>query len=281
MTLPVDSSAPESEHSELARFLAIGGSDSCGGAGIQADIKTGAALGVDVSTAITAITAQNSMGVQSVWPVPEEMVTAQIDSVCSDLAPRTIKLGMLFDAQRVSVVAEAIRKYQFRSVVCDPVLVSTSERVLLDSAGCEALLSLLPLVSLLTPNRAEAAVLSGRNVSTLADYLDAGRALLDLGAQAVLLKGGHMDGTDSADALLLADHSPPLWFAAPRIMTRNDHGTGCVLASAIAAGVALGCSLPDAISCAREFVQHALLNTSHVWNGSGRGGMRLLHPLGM
>ncbi len=278
MTPSASESARAAGHPELARLLVVGGADSCGGAGIQADIKTGAALGVDVSTAITAVTAQNSLGVQSVWPVPEEMVTAQMTSVCTDIPPRAVKLGMLVDAPRVLAVAAAIRIYELQCVVCDPVLVSTSGCMLLDFPGREALLSLLPLVSLFTPNAAEAAALSGRNVRSIAEYLDAGRALIDLGAHAILLKGGHMGGEDSADALLLHDHPSPLWFTAPRIATHNDHGTGCVLASAIAAGLALGRTLPDAVAGARAFVQQALLSAAHVWNGNGRGGMNLLHP---
>jgi hydroxymethylpyrimidine/phosphomethylpyrimidine kinase len=268
-------SAAKKESRELARLLVIGGSDSCGGAGIQADIKTGAALGVDVSTAITAITAQNSLGVQEVWPVPEQMLAAQIASVCADIPPHAVKLGMLFDAARVRIVAAAIRKHGLHPLVCDPVLASTSKYELLDDAGRDALRSLLPLVDLLTPNSAEAAVLTGREVRTMDEYLDAGRVLLHFGAQAVLLKGGHMGGEDSADALLLRDSPSPLWFSAPRITTCNDHGTGCVLASAIAAHLAMGCSIPEAVASARDFVQQALLRSVDAWNGNGRGGMNL------
>lgn len=261
---------------ELVRLLAIGGSDCCGGAGIQADIKTGAALGVDVSSAITAVTAQNSLGVQQVWSVPEDMLTAQIDSVCADIPPHAVKLGMLFDAARVRIVTEAIRAYKLERVVCDPVLASTSGKALLDEEGRNALLLLLPLIALLTPNTAEAAALSGREICNQDEYLNAGRALLDLGVKAVLLKGGHMGGDTSADALLLRDYPSPQWFAAPRIATRNDHGTGCVLASAIAAHLALGCDMHDAVAGARRFVQQALERSASVWNGNGRGGMNLL-----
>lgn len=262
---------------EFPRLLAIGGSDSCGGAGIQADTKTGAAMGVDVSAVITAITAQNSVDVQAIWPVPLDVMVAQLTSVCSDIPPHAVKLGMLFDAPRVMAVGDAIRQYELHCVVCDPVLASTSGKSLLDADGVKALLSLLPLISLLTPNSMEAAALSGRNVENAADLVDAGRALLDLGAKAVLLKGGHLGGKESTDLLLQRDDSRSISFSAPRLETRNDHGTGCVLASSIAAGLALGRTLPGAVIAARAFVQKALESSAQAWNGQGRGGMQLLH----
>lgn len=273
MTQPAASTIP-APHG-LPRMLAIGGSDSCGGAGIQADIKTGMALGVEVSTAITAITAQNSLGVQKITPVSTAMLAAQIGSVCEDIPPAAIKLGMLFDAARLGIVRKALLEYRVPYVVCDPVLVSTSGRVLLNEAGRRALMELLPLVTLLTPNADEAALLSGCEVRTPKEYLDAGRILLDRGASAVLLKGGHMGGEESSDALLQRDDAAPLWFSAPRIETRNDHGTGCVLASAIAAGLAQGMTLVEAVGKARDFVQQALIRSSGIWNGNGRGGMIL------
>lgn len=261
---------------ELVRMLAIGGSDSCGGAGIQADIKTGAALGVEVTTAITAVTAQNSLGVQQLGPVPEDLLRAQIVSVVTDIRPHAVKLGMLFDAARVNIVGEALCEFRLAPVVCDPVLASTSGRALLDDAGKEAIKSLLPLVALLTPNANEAAALTGRKVSNADQYLDAGRALLDLGARAVLLKGGHMDGDNSSDALLDGNDRPPTWYSRPRIRTRNDHGTGCVLASAITAELAKGHALSDAVTNAREFVQQALVRSAVLWHGAGHGGMDLV-----
>jgi hydroxymethylpyrimidine/phosphomethylpyrimidine kinase len=257
----------------LPRMLAIGGSDSCGGAGIQADIKTGMALGVEVSTAITAITAQNSLGVQKIRPVSTALLTAQIDSVCEDIPPAAIKLGMLFDAARLRIVGKTLLKYRVPYVVCDPVLVSTSGRVLLNEAGRRVLMELLPLVTLLTPNAEEAALLSGCEVRTPEEYLNAGRILLDRGASAVLLKGGHMGGEESSDILLQRYDAVPLSFSAPRIETHNDHGTGCVLASAIASGLAQGMTLVEAVGKARDFVQQALTRSTGIWNGNGRGGM--------
>jgi hydroxymethylpyrimidine/phosphomethylpyrimidine kinase len=260
----------------LFRLLAIGGSDSCGGAGIQADIKTAARFGVDTATVVTAVTAQNSLGVQAQWAVPEEFVAAQLESVCSDAPPHAVKLGMLCDGPRVRLVAAAIDRYGLYPVVCDPVLVSTSGRRLLDDEGRRELLALLPHLSLLTPNAVEAALLSGREVNDSATLLDAGRALLDLGAVAVLLKGGHMGGDQSTDFLLLGSQTEPIRYTAPRIVTRNDHGTGCVLASAIAAALARGLCLVDAVARAKAFLLQALRQSTLLWNGGGRGGMALI-----
>jgi hydroxymethylpyrimidine/phosphomethylpyrimidine kinase len=261
---------------EMRRLLSIGGSDSCGGAGVQGDIKTGAAFGVDVSTAITAITAQNSTGVQAVEPVSLQILRAQIASICSDLRPHAVKLGMLYDAARVEAVGEAIRTYELRNVVCDPVLVSTSGTTLLDNEGSKALLSLLPLFTLLTPNVMEAAALTGVSVRNAADLLDAGRKLLDRGAHAVLLKGGHLNGGDCTDMLVHKQTSTVLYFAAPRIHTRNDHGTGCVLATAIASELAQGTPLAEAVKRACAFIQAVLKKSATLWNGSGRGSMNLV-----
>jgi hydroxymethylpyrimidine/phosphomethylpyrimidine kinase len=261
---------------ELFRMLAVGGSDSCGGAGIQADIKTASRFGVDTATVITAVTAQNSHGVHSCWAVPEALVAAQLESVCTDAPPHAVKLGMLCDGPRVRLVAEAIDRYGLHPVVCDPVLTSTSGRPLLDDEGRQELLALLPRLALLTPNAVEAALLSGREVSSAATLIDAGRALLDLGSPAVLLKGGHLGGDESTDILLLGSRADPIRFAAPRVATRNDHGTGCVLASGVAAGLARGLALVDAVARAKAFLQQALLSGAPLWNGGGRGGTALV-----
>lgn len=265
-----------SQHAELRRLLVIGGSDSSGGAGIQADIKTGAALGVDVATAIAAITAQNSLGVHAIDPVTPAMLRAQIASVCSDIPPHAVKLGMLCDAARVSVVADAIRSYELRNVVCDPALVSTSGAPLLDARGSRRLLTLLPFFTLITPNLMEAAALTGMCVRDSASLLEAGRTLLDRGANAVLLKGGHLDGDECVDVLLQKRCIDPIYLPSPRVETRNDHGTGCVLASAIASGLARGLELVAAVKSGCAFVQAALQRSASLWTGAGRGSMNLL-----
>lgn len=264
------------DRADLPRLLVIGGSDSSGGAGIQADIKTGSALGVDVSTAITAITAQNSLGVRAVEPVSVEMLRAQIASVCSDLPPHAVKLGMLYDGARVEAIAEAIITHKLRNVVCDPVLVSTSGTTLLDLNGSKLLLSMLPLFALFTPNAMEAAALTAIPVQNSSDLLVAGRILLNRGANAVLLKGGHLGGSDSTDVLLQAHSPEPVFLSSSRVETRNDHGTGCVLASAIASALARGMELVEAVTSGRAFVQAALQRSAHLRHGAGRGSMNLL-----
>jgi len=264
------------ERIELRRVLAIGGSDSCGGAGIQGDIKTGAAFGVDVATAITAITAQNSMGVQAVEPVPLNVFRAQISSVCSDIRLHGVKLGMLYDGARVRAVTDAILEHKLENVVCDPVLASTSGTILLDRDGVDALIAALPLFALLTPNALEATALTGKRIETQSDLVMAGYALLDLGARAVLMKGGHLDGYESTDVLLQRERSGLMYFSFPRIRTSNDHGTGCALATSIASGLARGLDLPKAVATGRDFVQGALLRSIQLRNGAGRGSLDLL-----
>jgi hydroxymethylpyrimidine/phosphomethylpyrimidine kinase len=261
---------------KLRRVLTIGGSDSAGGAGIQGDVKTGTTMGVDVATVISAITAQNSLGVQALEPIPLDMFRAQISSVCSDIPVHAVKLGMLYDASRVRVVIDAIRQYAWDNIVCDPVLVSTSGTPLLDRDGLEALVSVLPVFTLLTPNVPEVVAITGKSVATQSDLVEGGRALLDLDARAVLLKGGHVNGDKSTDILLQKGMSEPTYFSSRRMHTRNDHGTGCALATAIASGLAVGIDLPKAVSKGREFVQGALRRSIHLWNGSGRGSMDLL-----
>jgi hydroxymethylpyrimidine/phosphomethylpyrimidine kinase len=260
---------------ELRRVLTIGGSDSAGGAGIQADVKTGTALGVDVATVISAITAQNSLGVQALEPVSLDMFRTQISSVSSDIPVHAVKLGMLYDELRVRLVIDAIRQFEWDNIVCDPVLVSTSGTPVLDQDGLKVLVSALPLFTLLTPNVPEVVAMTGKIVATESDLIEAGHALMDLGTRAVLLKGGHLNGDKSTDILLQKGISEPTYFSSRRVHTRNDHGTGCALATAIASGLATGIDLPKAVSKGREFVQGALRRSIHLRNGSGRGSMDL------
>jgi hydroxymethylpyrimidine/phosphomethylpyrimidine kinase len=260
---------------ELRRVLTIGGSDSAGGAGIQADVKTGTALGVDVATVISAITAQNSLGVQALEPVSLDMFRTQISSVSSDIPVHAVKLGMLYDGLRVRLVIDAIRQFEWDNIVCDPVLVSTSGTPVLDQDGLKVLVSALPLFTLLTPNVPEVVAMTGKIVATESDLIEAGHALMDLGTRAVLLKGGHLNGDKSTDILLQKGISEPTYFSSRRMHTRNDHGTGCALATAIASGLATGIDLPKAVSKGREFVQGALRRSIHLRNGSGRGSMDL------
>jgi hydroxymethylpyrimidine/phosphomethylpyrimidine kinase len=256
---------------QYPRLLSIAGSDSGGGAGVQADLKTFAALGCYGTTAITALTAQNTTGVRAIHAVPLDMLAQQIDAVVEDIGVDAVKLGMLHSAPTIETVAAAIARHQLRQVVLDPVMVATSGAVLIDPAAIDALVRLIfPLALLVTPNLDEAAMLVGHALHTEADMTDAAQQLLRMGARAVLLKGGHLAGDTVAD-LLLQPGSPPLWMRAPRIHTLNTHGTGCTLSSAIAARLALGDDLPQAVQTAREFVRGALAAGAGVRTGAGSG----------
>ncbi|MDE2379977.1 bifunctional hydroxymethylpyrimidine kinase/phosphomethylpyrimidine kinase, partial [Bradyrhizobium sp.] len=231
--------------------LTIAGSDSSGGAGIQADLKTFAALGVYGASAITALTAQNTVGVTGIHAVPAEFVTAQIDAVFSDLAVGAVKIGMVAQAAVIDAIATALARWSPRHVVLDPVMVATSGDRLLAPEAVEALRTrLIPLASIVTPNLPEAAALLDEPVATAeAEIAGQGRRLLALGCRAVLVKGGHGQGTESTDYLVTAAGTKTL--AAPRVATKNTHGTGCSLSSAVAAGLARGEALELAVDNAK------------------------------
>jgi hydroxymethylpyrimidine/phosphomethylpyrimidine kinase len=251
--------------------LTIAGSDSSGGAGIQADLKTFSAFGVYGASVITALTAQNTQGVQAVEAVPAGFVAAQLDSVLSDLAVDAVKTGMLADAGITEAVARALRAALPRPLVVDPVMVATSGDVLLRPEAIGAVRSaLIPLATLITPNLAEAAVLlDARKAESEADMRDQARALLGLGCRAVLVKGGHGTGDQAVD--VLADASGVEVCASPRIATPHTHGTGCTLSAAIAALLAQGATLPDAVRRAKAFVWHGLHAGRTLGVGGGRG----------
>lgn len=253
------------------RVLSIAGSDSGGGAGIQADIKTFSALGCFGMTAITALTAQNTCGVRAIHAVPPEMLRDQIDAVLEDIGADAVKVGMLHAPDIVRTVAQAIDRHQLQRVVFDPVMVATSGAKLIDDPAIAVLVTeLFPRATLITPNLDEAALLVGRPLHTPQDMALAAAELLARGARAVLLKGGHLAGDVVTDLLLMPEHEP-LWMHAPRIHTANTHGTGCTLSSAIAAYLALGASLSDAVQQAREFVRQALQAGASVQTGQGSG----------
>ncbi|MDB5946787.1 MAG: phosphomethylpyrimidine kinase [Ramlibacter sp.] len=253
------------------RLLSIAGSDSGGGAGIQADLKTFAALGCYGMTAITALTAQNTLGVRAIHSVPGEMLRDQIDAVVEDIGVDAVKIGMLHSAQTVRTVAAAIDRHGLRSVVLDPVMMSTSGARLIDDDAQAVLVSeLFRRAAVVTPNLDEAALLVGQPLAGEADMEAAARQLLEMGAHAVLLKGGHLPGDTVCD-LLLARDGAPRWMRAPRIRTGNTHGTGCTLSSAIAAHLALGAPLTQAVELARAFVRSALEAGAAVRTGAGSG----------
>jgi hydroxymethylpyrimidine/phosphomethylpyrimidine kinase len=253
------------------RVLSIAGSDSGGGAGIQADLKTFAALGCFGMTAITALTAQNTLGVRSIHSVPVQMLRDQVDAVVEDIGVDAVKIGMLHSAETVVTVAEAIDRHSLRRVVLDPVMMSTSgARLIDDDAQAVLVRELFRRVALVTPNLDEAGLLVGRPLKSEADMELAARELLAMGAAAVLLKGGHLEGDTVSDLLLVRDAAPH-WMRAPRIATANTHGTGCTLSSAIAAQLALGADLRQAVELARAYVRGALEAGAPVRTGAGSG----------
>jgi hydroxymethylpyrimidine/phosphomethylpyrimidine kinase len=267
---------------EYLRVLSIAGSDSGGGAGIQADLKTFAALGCYGMTAITALTAQNTLGVRAIHGVPPQMLRDQIDAVLEDIGAHAVKIGMLHAPEIVQTVAEAIDRHALQKVVLDPVMVATSGAVLIDNPAIVMLVrELFPRALVITPNLDEASLLVCRPLSSESDMEAAAQEMLTMGANAVLLKGGHLSGDLVCDLLLTKDGAAH-WMRAPRIHTRNTHGTGCTLSSAIAAHLALGATLLEAVQAARAFVRAALEAGAKVRTGAGSGPLNHGHaPLPM
>jgi hydroxymethylpyrimidine/phosphomethylpyrimidine kinase len=266
-----------------ARVLSIAGSDSGGGAGIQADLKTFAALGCYGMTAITALTAQNTLGVSALQVVPPDMVAAQIAAVASDIGIDAVKIGMLPTPDIVHAVALALQHLDTRPpIVLDPVMVATSGDRLMARETVEVMVQeLFPLVSVITPNLDEAALLLQRPLTHPDQFAAAAADLLTMGAPSVLLKGGHLQGDTLLDLLLTRDGLQQAW-RAPRIASRNLHGTGCTLSSALAAYLALGQTLLDATALARAYVLEAIAAGAEVQTGQGHGPLNHGHaPLPM
>ncbi len=256
---------------QYPRVLSIAGSDSGGGAGIQADLKTISALGCYGMTAITALTAQNTQGVRAIHAVPPQMLQDQIDAVVEDIGVHAAKIGMLHAPEIVATVAAAIDRHRLAPVVLDPVMVATSGAVLIGEAAIAELVArLFPRAALVTPNLDEAALLVGRRLDGESAMLEAAQRLQAIGARAVLVKGGHLEG-DTVSDLLVDAESRVHWIRAPRIDSPNTHGTGCTLSSAIAARLALGDTLADAVSAAHAFVRAALVAGASVRTGHGSG----------
>lgn len=262
---------------EYPRVLSIAGSDSGGGAGIQADLKTFAALGCYGMTAITALTAQNTQGVRAIHGVPSEMLRDQIDAVVEDMGLDAVKIGMLHAPDIVQTVAEAIDRHALQKVVLDPVMVATSGAVLIDNPAIAVLVrELFWRAAVITPNLDEASLLVGRPLGSEQAMEAAARELLAKGAQAVLLKGGHLAGEVVSD-LLVTQNGELHWMRAPRIHSANTHGTGCTLSSAIAAHLALGAPLLEAVQAARAYVRAALEAGAKVRTGAGSGPLNHGH----
>ncbi|MEI9939466.1 MAG: bifunctional hydroxymethylpyrimidine kinase/phosphomethylpyrimidine kinase [Pseudomonadota bacterium] len=261
------------------RVLVVAGSDSGGGAGIQADIKTITVLGGYAATAITALTAQNTLGVYGVLPIDPDFVAEQMTVVLTDIGADAVKTGMLFSEEIISAVASTLEIRARRvPVIVDPVMVAKGGTSLLQERARSALVErLLPLAALITPNAPEAAALAGIEVETVADMERAADRLLALGASAVLIKGGHIPGDSIVDIFRTAD-GEGAHFEHPRIVTRSTHGTGCTLASAIACGVAHGFTLRSAVERAEDYVVEAIRTAPGL--GKGHGPLNHGHVIG-
>lgn len=258
--------------------LTIAGSDSGGGAGIQADLKTFSALGCYGMSAITALTAQNTIGVFGIHPVPPAFVAEQLDAVFSDIAVDAIKIGMLFSAELIHVVADRLRRHDASPVVLDPVMVAQSGDKLLQDDAVDAIRTvLMPLADVVTPNLPEAAVLLDRPVVTRADMRQAAKEIANMGARSVLIKAGHLEADDRTDLFYTRDGDRYLELPGVFIHTRNNHGTGCTLSSAVAAFMACGASSEDAVRQAKTYITEAIRSGAHFRLGKGHGPVDHFH----
>ncbi|MEK4516513.1 bifunctional hydroxymethylpyrimidine kinase/phosphomethylpyrimidine kinase [Paenibacillus sp. FSL H8-0122] len=254
----------------IRKALTIAGSDSGGGAGIQADLKTFQELGVYGMSALTALTAQNTLGVQGVFPMEPETVAAQLDSIGSDLEPDAIKTGMLFSSDIIRVVAGKVQQYGWQhKLVIDPVMVAKGGSQLLLQEAIQALItSLLPLSLAITPNLPEAEMLTGMKIQGREDREQAARLLHQMGPEYIILKGGHDSSGDEAVDLLY-DGREFQYMSSPRIATKHTHGTGCTFSAAVTAGLALGHSMPEAVLTAKAFIQAAIEDSLNIGAGQG------------
>ncbi len=262
------------------RALTIAGSDSGGGAGIQADLKTFSALGCFGMSAITALTAQNTRVVTGIFPAPPEFIGEQIDAVMADIGADAVKIGMLHSPEVIETVAAKLKQWACPNVVVDPVMISKSgDKLLLDDAVTALKERLLPLATVITPNLPEASVLLGRPVETAGDMADAARDLAGFGTANVLVKGGHLTGSQSHDLLYTGPTGAMTQFPGERIDTPNSHGTGCTLSSAIAAGLARGLDLIDAVHQAKRYITGALKAGAAYTTGRGHGPVHHFYDL--
>lgn len=253
----------------MKKALTIAGSDSGGGAGIQADLKTFQELNVYGMSALTAVTAQNTLGVQGVFPLEAEAVAEQIHSVGVDIGVDALKTGMLFNAEIIGAVADKIKHFRWEAVVVDPVMIAKGGAPLLELEAVSALKKhLLPLCLVITPNIPEAEVLTGMTINNLEEKREAAKQIHALGARNVIIKGGHdEESQESVD--LLFDGRDFACFSTQRIETRNTHGTGCTFSAAITAELAQGSSVYDAVSLAKDFIHSAIIHQLHIGNGHG------------
>lgn len=250
------------------QVLTIAGSDSGGGAGIQADLKTFQELGVFGTSVVTAVTAQNTRGVHGVEAVSPELVTRQLDAIGTDFSIEACKTGMLFDATCIEVVAAGVRRHVLKRLVVDPVMVAKGGASLLQDTAIDALkTSLLPLAAVVTPNVPEAEVLTGMTIRSLEDRLEAAKRILSYGVEAVILKGGHLEGDVAQDVVMTSAEAYLL--SAPRIQTMHTHGTGCTFSAALTSELAKGEVLIDATVTAKRFIQSAITHGLNIGAGHG------------
>jgi len=260
------------EKKTYRRVLTIAGSDSGGGAGIQADLKTIAANGCYGMSVITALTAQNTLGVTGIHAVPIEFVAAQMEAVLADIGADAVKIGMLFSPELIRTVADNLKKFAVRAIVLDPVMIAQSGDKLLQDEAIEALKQhLIPLARLITPNLPEASVLLGRDIATPAAIEQAAVDLAGLGCPNVLIKGGHLETAASDDCLYLAAEQRMVTLPGDRIATRNNHGTGCTLSSAIASFIARGEAVENAVRLAKDYITGAIRAGAAYTIGHGHG----------
>ena len=254
------------------RVLTIAGSDSGGGAGIQADIKAISAMGCYAASAITAITVQNTLGVQAVHPVPLDILQGQIEAVLSDIGADAVKIGMLHSAEVVELVADMLEKYSIANVVLDPVMVSTSGHRLIEEDAVDVIKTrLMPLARVITPNLPEAEILAGCSITGEEDFDAVARRLSDNGAVSVLLKAGHLENDELVDYFYNAEEDSMTRLPSRRVHTMNTHGTGCTLSSALAAALAKGEDLTQAAISAKEYISQAIISGADYQIGGGHG----------
>ena len=261
-----------------ASVLTIAGSDCSGGAGIQADMKTISALGAYAASAITAITVQNTCGVEAIHPIPPQFVAGQIEAVLTDIHPNAVKIGMVNDVKIIRSIASTLHKFKPQHIVFDPVMVSSSGRRLMDDSAIEVLTNeLIPETTLITPNLGEAEVLTGHRVACVEEMKTAAKEILQYGCQTVLVKGGHLLGGEMVDVLQLKNQEVPFLFSAPQIESNNTHGTGCTLSSAIATYLALGEPINKAVEKAKDYLYKGICAGKDVHIGEGHGPLNHLY----
>lgn len=250
----------------MKKVLTIAGSDSSGGAGIQADLKTFAANGVYGASVITAVTAQNTQGVYDIQSIKPEIVQKQIEAVLDDIEIEAVKIGMVFNDKIIHAINNTLTKYNIQKIVLDPVMISTSGKRLIDKKAEKSLIDLFKISYVITPNIPEAEALTNKNITNIEDMKEACINIRKLGARSVLLKGGHLD-RKAVDVLLHNDKF--YYFEKEKINTKNTHGTGCTLSSAIASNLAKGYELPNAVEKAKEYLTNAISKSYSVGKGNG------------